>query len=82
MIKSFINGYGHQPYFGFVATGINNAAHIGGMDMSIPCTDVVLKLCQQVKTILKILGLLGAVIITGVLYVLCTNQLTVTSTMA
>ena len=31
LIKSFINGYGHQPYFGFVATGINNAAHIGGM---------------------------------------------------
>lgn len=52
--------------FGFVATGINNAAHIGGMIIGAFLALMwYLSYVSKLKTILKILGLLGAVIITG-----------------
>ncbi len=58
--------------FGFVATGINNAAHIGGIIIGAFLALMwYLSYVSKLKTILKIFGLLGAVIITSGFYMYC-----------
>ncbi len=58
--------------FGFVATGINNAAHIGGMIIGAFLALMwYLSYVSKLKNVLKILGLLGAVVITGGFYMYC-----------
>lgn len=58
--------------FGFVATGINNAAHIGGMIIGAFLALMwYLSYVSKFKNTLKLLGLLGAVVITGGFYMYC-----------
>ncbi|ARG35966.1 MULTISPECIES: rhomboid family intramembrane serine protease [Acinetobacter] len=61
--------------FGFVATGINNAAHVGGMIMGALLAFIwYLSYRTQFKSLLKFLGLVGGLFMTVGFYVYC-NQL-------
>lgn len=61
--------------FGLVATGINNAAHVGGMIIGALLALIwYLSYRTPFKTLLKFLGLLGGLLMTVGFYVYC-NQL-------
>ena len=61
--------------FGLVATGINNAAHVGGMIMGALLALIwYLSYRTPFKTLLKFLGLLGGLLMTVGFYAYC-NQL-------
>lgn len=61
--------------FGFVATGINNAAHVGGMIIGAFLALIwYLSYRTKLSMTLKFLGLLGALFITVGFYIYC-NQL-------
>ncbi|MEX3012180.1 rhomboid family intramembrane serine protease [Acinetobacter baumannii] len=61
--------------FGFVATGINNAAHVSGMIMGALLALIwYLSYRTQFKSLLKFLGLVGGLFMTVGFYVYC-NQL-------
>lgn len=61
--------------FGFVATGINNAAHVGGMIIGALLALIwYLSYRTKLSMTLKFLGLLGALFITVGFYIYC-NQL-------